>query len=179
MLYSIRCLHNKLFPIKFVFFIITSADWTVGVQSRAMIPMRFWGRSQMEEKSWSLCIKYIHVPLFPCCFHISLFLSASLILRWRVCCRMTGATWQQSRPHICLTAVPLSPTPQQPPTVLVQLSAHFRVYLKVCRCISQSSNDRLLQRSLVRVTNGAETSLKALRNGFIQCHLSHCLPVPI
>ena len=90
-----------------------------------------------------------------------------------------GAAWQWSRPHICVTAVPLFPSPKQPPTVLVQLSAHFRVYLKVCRCVSQSSNDGLLQRSLVWVTNGAETSLKTLRNGFIACHLSHCLSVPI
>ncbi len=116
--------------------------------------------------------------LFSTSLSLSLFLPHSYwdegsAVEWR------GAAWQPSRPHICLTAVPLFLFPQQPPTVLVQLSAHFRVCLKVCRCVFQSSNDGLLQRSLVWVTNGAETSLKALRNGFIQCHLSHCLSVPI
>lgn len=54
-LHSIWCLHNKLFPIKLVFFVITSAE------------------RDLEEKSCNLCIKYIHVPLYSCCSHVSLF----------------------------------------------------------------------------------------------------------
>lgn len=118
-------------------------------------------------------------PPTPRCFpHLPL--SASLILRWRVCCRMTGRRLAAVQaPHLPDCCSSLSLPPQRPPTVLVQLSAHFRVCLKVCRCVSQSSNDGLLQRSLVWVTNGVETSLTALSNGFIPCHLSRCLSVPI
>lgn len=123
---SVRCLHNKLFQIQFVFFCL-HISWQRGLDSGCSATLHWCqelgGCSRRGNGHRAFVHSLSMSLLFSCC---SLLFSSCgwlrLIVRWRLCSRCRGTVWQLSRLHICLTAVPLFLVPQQPPKVLVQLS---------------------------------------------------------